>query len=434
MEKPTVKNNTNPFARLIKNRFIVFIVFLAISFISHFLFTKSFFPQANTQDLWFYSGIVMVLFSILFIEPYYTSPKNVIANTIPLLLVFISIREVFTNQLFWWVATIFLLSLLIFSIVAMSIEDKNKSPNCKQNKFSEWLKRAVVIFGRGKVLYSWMFFYFLLSYQTINNPYVLILFAYWFAIILIDPKSLHNDFSIKHRASDESQIGEIFGVQSNKIVLAKLFQNKSNVHKFDIVKFKNSMSDVSDSINLGIVFDTYLLNQEKWAKVLSLKKIEEKSVSKENLLYMVSDKSELKSLNKQMKINSFVGIVIEGSNIGKIRFEYSKKTDDLQEGDLLELKIGARRLFYQVISGTTYMEVLEAKNETGLIQGEAIQLGEWLNSSLSFQKYGWVPSINTPLFLADTSDIQVEEYSYPEYKLGVIPGTTLPSVINLRVA
>jgi hypothetical protein len=101
---------------------------------------------------------------------------------------------------------------------------------------------------------------------------------------------------------------------------------------------------------------------------------------------------------------------------------------------LLELKVSDKRLFYQVISWITEKEKLEARNETGFIEGEAIQLWEWINEKLSFQKFGWLPTINTPVFKANTSDITVQEYKYPDYKLWIIPNTTLPSIINLNDA
>lgn len=51
-----------------------------------------------------------------------------------------------------------------------------------------------------------------------------------------------------------------------------------------------------------------------------------------------------------------------------MKFEYSKKHDDLQEGDLLELEVSGKKLFYQVINGITAKENLEARNETGFIE------------------------------------------------------------------
>ena len=426
------------------NRFFLFLTFIIALLGANYFFTGSLFPSTNTKELWFYSGIFMILFSILFIEPYYTSPKNVITNAIPLLLVFLSIENTFENKILWWIAVAIILALLFFSIIAMALEDKNKSPNQWKNRYSEKLKKLVVLVGKGKIIYSAVFLLFLFvnitskpseDFYQIFDIYFVVLLIFWGLILSIDPKEINSTFSLKKKQLDGDAIGEIFGVQSRKIFLVKLFEDRKKIKKFDIVRFRYSMQDSNDFLISGIVFDTYLLNQEKWAKVLQLGKIAKDSSSAEkNVVYKITNKEEITALEKELRTDSFVGIVIEGSNIGKIKFEYSKKQDDLQEGDLVELKTNDKRLFYQVINGLTEKESLEHRNETSFIKGEAIQLGEWKNDDLSFQKYGWVPSINTPIFKADTSDIKVKSFEYPEYKLGTIPNTTLPSVINLAHA
>lgn len=423
------------FVFLLKNRFIIFGIFLVVFIAVQYLFFGTFLPGTETKDLWFYSGIFMVLFSILFIEPYYTSPKNVITNVIPLLLIFLVIKDDFANPVFWWPAISVFLFLLFASITALAFEDKEKSPEHWKNRSSAIIKDAVVMIGQGKLLYSAVFIYFLLTYHSIQSFYVLALFILWFFILVINPKSIHGSFAISNKKRSGDQIGEIFSVQSKKIFLVKLFGDRKSIKKFDIVKFRYSMQDADDFIITGIVFDTYLLNQEKWAKVLQLAEPKKENVGLEkNIVYKVSSGEETESISKELRVNDFVGIVIDGSNIGKIKFEYSKKNDDLQEGDLLELKVDTKRLFYQVVAGTTRKEKLEAKNETGFIEGEAVQMGEWQNNKLSFQKFGWVPPINTPVFKAHTSDIIVGNFEYPYYKLGIIPGTSLPSVIDLSEA
>lgn len=427
------------------NRFFLFLTFIIALLGANYFFTGSLFPSTNTKELWFYSGIFMVLFSILFIEPYYTSPKNVITNAIPLLLVFLSIENTFENKILWWIAVAIILALLFFSIIAMALEDKNKSPNQWKNRYSEMLKKLVVLVGKGKIIYSAVFLLFLFvnitskpseDFYQIFDSYFVVLLIFWGLILSIDPKEINNTFSLKKKQLDGDAIGEIFGVQSRKIFLVKLFEDRKHITKFNVIKFRYSMQDTKDLTITGIVFDTYLLNQEKWAKILQLGSLNLASDVKleKNVVYKVSNEQEIADMSKKLKIDNLVGVVIEGSNIGKIKFEYSKKNDDLQEGDLLELKVNDKRLFYQVINGSTEKEKLEARNETGFIEGEAIQLGEWQNDKLSFQKFGWVPSINTPIFRADTSNIDVKTFEYPDYKLGVIPGTTLPSVLNLRDA
>lgn len=430
-----MKMKKNKLLYFLTNRFVLFFGFLTLFFVSFYLYSDSLFPSADTKDLWFYSGLFMVMFSILFIEPYYTSPKNVITNVIPLLLVFLSIKSSFPNMAFWWASMAFVITLLIAAIVSLVFEDKNKSSDSTRNKISDFLKRSVVIFGRGKVLYSAVFVYFLFTFYSVQDAYTLVLFLFWFLILAIDPKFVHNEFFAQNAKNKGDQIGEIFGVQSKKIFLAKLFEDRVSIKKFDVVKFRYSMQDGEGLVIKGIVFDTYLLNQEKWAKILQLKEPEKEDQKLDkNIVYKLTNAEKARSSAKEMRVNDFVGVIVEGSDIGKIRFEYSKKKDDLQEGDLLELHLGEKRLFYQVVNGVTDKEKLEARNETGFIDGEAVQLGEWQNDKLSFQKFGWVPTINTPIFKADTSNLDVQRFEYPNYKLGIIPGTTLPSVINLSDA
>lgn len=418
-----------------ENRFFLLGFFSIIFVLLNWFFIGDLFPNPDTKNLWFYSGIFMVLFSILFIEPYYSSPKNVITNAVPLLLVFLSIKSSFTDTVTWFFAVTILLLLLAASISSLALSDKNKSPEHLRNKVAEWLKNIVVLVGQGRVLYSAVFLYFLFTYYSTQSLYTLILLVVWFFILAIDPKKINSTFNRKKRRLNENALGEIFGVQSRKIFLVKLFEDRKEIKKFDVVKFRYSMQEKDDYLMSGIVFDTYLLNQEKWAKILQLGQINKtKSESDKNIVYKVVDEEQKIELETQLRTTCFVGVVIEGSNIGKIKFEYSKKQDDLQEGDLIELQTNDKRLFYQVINGVTEKESLEHRNETGYIRGEAIQLGEWKNEQLSFQKYGWVPSINTPIFKADTSDITVPDFQYPDYKLGVIPSTTLPSVINLADA
>ncbi len=425
----------------ITNRFILLLVSIAIFIGIHYLLTDSILPDTSTKNIWFYSGLFMLFFSILFIEPYYSSPKNVITNSIPLLLVYLSIKESFTNDTLWYFTISLIGILIILSIIAIALTSDNESTESARNKLSNLLKNIAVFVGRGKVIYSFVFISVLILYKSdivkeLSDSYLFTMVILWGSVLIIDSKSLHNSFARKQNKIQSNAIGEIFGVQSKKIFLVKLYEDRSkNIKRFDIVTFKYSMQDSDSYAIAGIVIDTYLLNQEKWIKVLQLgTTTKDLSYFKRNVVCKVVLPNEIEELSNSLRIKDFVGVVIEKSSIGSIKFEYSKQTDDIQEGDLLELKVGSHRLFYQVIGGTTELEKLESKNETGFIEGEAIQLGEWQNDLLSFQKFGWVPSINTPIFKADTSNTEIQEFEYPEFQLGTIPNTKLPSIINLNEA
>ena len=115
----------------------------------------------------------------------------------------------------------------------------------------------------------------------------------------------------------------------------------------------------------------------------------------------------------------------------KIRFIFNSKIE-VYEGQLLEIAINKTRVLYQIVEGITKIETLEHKNQTGLIIGEAIQLGTWNIQKFQFEQFGWVPEINSPVFLA--SDIETPKLEIDEYVIGNIPNTNYPVTLNKRTA
>ena len=405
----------------------IFLLFLFIFAGVHWFFEKTFLPGAGNDGLWFYSGLFMLYFSILFIEPYYTSPKNVITNVIPVLLLLLPIKTSFGKfECLWWFLILFGWILLLLSVLAMILENKLKSPEVRQNLFAEKIVSIVNFFGKARVIYSLCFLIFLSLFANLSYIHSLIMFVAWFIIVSLNPSKIHSPLFTSEHKQENNQIGTILGVQSRAVFLVKLFEDRKGIKKFDNVRFKYKMAEKEGIVFVGIVFDTYLLNQEKWAKILVLKRDETAGESLvENVVYLFPNSKD------DLNINNFVGIVDSGSDIGKIRFEYSKKEDDLQEGDLLFVRIGTRKIYYQVLNGIVTTESLEARNEMGFIEGEAIQVGEWDSQIYSFKKYGWVPPVNTPIFKTsdETEETKIE---YPELQLGVVPGTQLPAVINIK--
>ena len=415
---------------IIHNRFIILVASIIIFVALHYYIKGEILPTTETKDIWFYSGLGAMLFSLLFIEPYFTSPKNALTNSLPLLLVFLAIKKDFINPLIWWVIFCFIVGIMFLSIGCMSLSEygKNKSEEHKINKISDFIKNIVILLGQGKILYSSVFIATLLLYyggsNQEDNLYALIMFILWFFVILINPKNLRNAFSFKQKIKNINAIGEIFAVHSSKVYLVKIFEDKKNIAQFSTIKFTNYQGKLLQ----GFIFDIYQLSNQQWAKICIVDNLsqDEKEIQP-NVVYQISDS------NLEDKINTFVGIVSENSNISKINFEYSKKERDLEEGDLLKIEIGEKIIFYQVVNGITQSEILESKNQNGFIKGEAVQLGEWDNDSLSFKKFGWVADIYSPIFKVEKINCN-ENFAYPQYRLGYIPKTNIPSVINLNEA
>lgn len=368
-----------------------------------------------------------MLFSLLFIEPYYTSPKNVLTNSFPLFLVFLAIYENYNNKFIWWVIFIYVCVMIVLAVICIVLSEfgKDKSEQNNFNLISNCIKEIIVKFGQGKVLYSAVFFSTLLIYygrDSDDHKYALTMFVFWFFVLAINPKTLNTTFGISSGKKDINVIGEIFAIQSNAIYLAKVFKDKNNIEKFETIKFKNNQGVCYK----GFIFDIYELNNQRRIKIWAVE-AKDLECNDFNLIY----KEQFGDLEEN--INSFVGVVSENSNILKIKFEYSKKDRDLEEGDLIKTNIGKKTIFYQVVNAITQSAILETKNKSGFIEAEAMQLGEFNQDTLNFNKVGWVPDMYSPLFVAKKV-ANTKVFKYPEYKLGVVPKTDIPVVLNLHDA
>jgi hypothetical protein len=308
------------------------------------------------------------------------------------------------------------------------------NPLNEENKAIQLFSRLNRQIGRPEAIFSAFFLWGgIRQFGLASNEFNLLLWFWIIFMILNIPalaKTIEGLFIAIKEKNDKEVIGQIFGVQSKNTFLVKLSENRSQTTRiFEFVEFKYS---IDNQVKKGLILDVYLLNQEQWVKVLTTQEIEkifsEKVIFSSHtpdLVYKITD------VPKTDYLERFIGLVTENSTIEKIKFVYNSKAA-ISEGQLLELNIRNVRVLYQVIEATTKIELLENKNQTGLIIAEAIQLGTWNKTTLRFEQYGWVPSINTPIYLAtNIEDVPLQQ---SEYIIGNIPGTNYPVIINKEVA
>jgi hypothetical protein len=386
------------------------------------------------NDFWFTSGFLLLILLSLIDQPHFSKDSNVFINAVTAAISLLLVDPNNRNWIFW----IFLgitFYLASSSYILMWMREK---PLINEQKIIQFLSRINRQIGKPETLFSAFFLWGALKQFGLNSNEFNYLLLYWVIFMIFNLTSLASILnSLFERDSSnkmDNAIGRIFGVQSKNTFLVKLFpERKETIKLFDFVEFTYSIENAK-TLRKGLVLDSYLLNQEQWVKVLTTNEInkifENKSVYNghtDDIIYKINEVPETKYLD------SFIGIVTERSNIGKIRFIYNSKTE-IQEGQLLEVNVGEKKttVYYQIVEGETKIETLENKNETGLIIGEAIQLGTWSYEKVRFEQFGWVPSINSPVYVA--ANIPDEEISSKEFKIGEIPGTNFPVIINKELA
>jgi len=411
-------------------RITLFAITLALLFLVFYVTTGRAFPSSE-QPIVLFSALVMLSFVTLFLEHFFTTPTNVLASTIAILLLLAPLRLQLSKLGHWyWIFFDYNLLLLLTSLTALLLLDSDKSPGAAQNRISAILKRFSVFFGNGRWLFCALFLLKLFFYVDSQSRQFLLLAVYAAAIVLIDPKRFVLQSWTSARGSG-LEIGEIIGVQSRNVFLAKLYKERVPVKRFDLVEFRYSMAE-GQPVFRGMIVDNFLLEEEEWVKILATEEIlqallsqPQSRIAATNLVFKIQCEDPPDFLGR------FVGVVIEHSIIMKLRFDYAGRVA-VGEGSLLQAQVSGNQVLYQITQGLTEIEALEHKNEAGLVVGEAVQLGIWDPERLRFEKYGWVPEINTPLFLApDTLPFAAVP---GEVQVGVIPGTNYPVLLNLDQA
>lgn len=386
------------------------------------------------NDFWFTSGFLLLILLSLIDQPHFSKDSNVFINAVTAGISLLLVPIEFRNWIFYvFLGITFYLS--ISSYALMWVRNKDL-PN--ENKFIQFISKINREIGKPQTLFSAFFLWGALNKFRVNSDGFNTLLLYWVIFMLLNLPSLakiiNSLFEKSETKKQDSAIGTIFGVQSKNTFLVKLFSDrKVTIKFFDFVEFQYSI-DENKQIRKGMILDTYLLNEQQWIKVLTTSEInnifENKSIFEnhtEDIIYKIENVPDTKYLD------TFAGIVTQNSTIGKVKFIYNSKAT-IQEGQLLEIKVGndKKSVFYQIVEGITKIEQLENKNESALIIGEAIQLGTWNQEKVRFEQFGWVPEINSPVYI--TSDILEVTISQGELQIGNIPNTNFPVIINKELA
>jgi len=407
--------------------------FLGISFviliILGYVLTNNFDFLLN--HFWFTSGLLLLILLSLIDQPHFSKDSNIFINSITAGISLLIVDESNRDFIFW-----FFLSIIIYlttsSYFLLWLRQKRLGLENKVIRLISRLNREI---GKPETLFSSFFIWGVYKQFGTGNDQFNGLLLFWAIFIILNipslAKTIEDLFAIGKDKSNKLALGQIFGVQSKNTFLVRLFDSSErivNTRIFDFVEFKYS---IDKTIRKGLLLDTYLLNQQQWVKVLvnnEIEKIFDKNIfenHKSDVVYRIDNIPENNYLKR------FVGIVTENSTIFKIRFIYNSKIK-ISEGQLLEVSIQGQKVLYQIVEGITKIEQLENKNQTGLILGEALQLGTWNSDKFQFEQFGWVPEINTPIYIASPIAEPIIEEN--EYKIGEIPNTNYPVVINKDIA
>lgn len=380
------------------------------------------------NDFWFTSGLLLLILLSLIDQPHFSKDSNIFINAITGAISLLLIDVLDRDWVFWF----FLSSTGYLAISSLIIIWLRGKPLIEEKKGVQFISRLNRQIGRPEAVFSAFFLWGALNQFGVNSNEFNALLLFWVVFMIINIPAiaglLNLLFEKSSKVKEENAVGRIFRVQAKNTFLIKLFIDANNsIKTFDFVEFKFN-GDKDSLVRKGFVLESYVLNEEQWIKVLTAPVISALFSSKSNyskhttdIIYKISEAPNSDFLDR------FIGMVAENTTIGKLRFTYNPK-NSIQEGQLIEVNVRNELIYYQVIEGITRLEQLEEKNESGFIIGEAIQLGTWDKEKARFEKFGWIPNINTPLLKAGkVDDVNIGE---GEYQIGHIPNSNFPVIMD----
>lgn len=134
------------------------------------------------------------------------------------------------------------------------------------------------------------------------------------------------------------------------------------------------------------------------------------------------------ALSGQADAKEIIGIVVEGSSIGTIKFQVLPDSR-LEEGMVLFANIREKRIYYQILDANTKEEDFSS-NPLGIHIATAAQIG-YREGAHDFRSFPWLPEMNQPLFLAKEPATE-EGPAEGEFFIGKVPSTEFPVAVSVK--
>lgn len=424
-------------------RILALAIYIAALLVVCKLVTGVWIPPSGGKSLWFFSSIALWFFTRLS-APFFVKPRDAVARSAAaaLQLGVTDLTAIAQGQsqlnLFRWLALSVASLTSVVGVVAIFLHRTDRDAGPTHLYFSRVTFRLAERFGQGPIIFTPPVLISILGfYQDTPIQQLWLLFA-WSILIFLRPVELvlHliGDFRVaKSKDLKNKSIGEILRIDSPGILRVKLKSSESwdreNLHAACLANSKHVevlplFVQTQDAELVG----TGLCHAELAQRIEGAKPGEvflnpngRKKADVMRELCGGEDGSDL------------IGFVVENSTIPQIKFEVSSNAT-LREGTLVTVLVTedakSTWIYYQIINAATDEESF-SQNPMGRHLASAEQLGAF-DSSRGFLKYGWLPAMNSPVFLVSESTELATALGEEEFAIGTLPHSKIAIGANLN--
>lgn len=396
-EASTQGTKLNTFSQ--QRRLITALVY-AVSFLFVHLALFGSFPPLSPQGLWFYTGLLVLLFGVALGEPFYTTPARAVLNGGAVAVATAAFPTEIAAAFALEAPKVQVIKILLFltAIVAacagvLAILTKDQSG--KIGRVSQAGTLAAARIGNARLLYSAFLLGTAFAAHGQDPTATASIFATWLVVVVMQPiERLPTGIDIQGRLNPP--LGTVFAIEAPGLVHARTFS--TSLTKGNTVEFATTGGSAA-------VLDSVAIGDEAWALL---------AITGRRIPY-VGESFEAGPKQERLEV---IGTVDDGSNLDLIRFRAPAELEGVSEGQMVSVAVQGKEVLYQVIAANIRSITIHTDTRYHYLDVGARKLGSWNDTEDRLELASWLPQ---PTGLVKGYQTRAPTFA-PEH-IGKLPGT-----------
>jgi hypothetical protein len=409
-----MQDTTPPWTRVL----ILVLSVTALAVLAHSI-TGEFIPSDPKTALIFQNALLLIVLGSTLLEHKFNKPAYSVINGLMGAITLFPVYGLPNNHV-WWALFLYCVLVCLVAMICVSVS-ANPILTGWRKRVAEITYRPAVELGKSRLLFSVVFLYGVIAFYGTQSVQMAVLVLFWGIFMAIWPLGLPEFLaSFRNKKDGVLAIGSVVRTDAPNIIHATLASDA----KWDRKSIKILQQGDGKQRYVIPLFSQAKENQILGTGICVADVDEAIPRLEPGFLYepptMTKSTEELLTGDKDSQL---VGFVEKESKIGQLRFHTWNPTD-CKEGMLVWSNVGEERIYYQITEGVTEEEGLESDRH-GYQVATAAQLGV-LNPESGFQKFAWLPAMNTPV-LAVPKDFgqDIVHIKDSDFKYGNVPGTSV---------
>ncbi|MEQ1758229.1 MAG: DUF87 domain-containing protein [Vicinamibacterales bacterium] len=406
----------------------------------------------SANELWFASGLLLVVLGVLVTEKHFTRPLDVVVNAITVIVVLQTI-DVSQRFLLFSVSYGYALLMGFLALVGFALSSEDADPTSGRQQLAHALYRITGYLGGARVMFSAMFAFAMFEYvlvnvetaQAVSNQewLVLLMIAFWVSALLIEPfdRAVVAPLLARMTMPKASRLGRVARRYEPRVIMVAKTRD-ATTPSFGSLAVVHPDGGDPQSGRVAMYLDDVDTDEGRFLQFYILGGTESgtmpgtqvTAVTEERASQLLS--AEPGALTTYGKRQQIAGTVAANSNIDVVNIRMLDGVDQrmtLAEGDLLSIDVYGQSVKYQVIGVRTDTETVSGQNKAGMKYISAQQIGAWDSGRQKFIGATWVPDVNAVVFQESNDGGQPIPHLGPHcFKVGVVPKSPYPVYIDFN--